>query len=176
MYTLTSDEKKALMMVYTPSMLLRGEVVAKLPVRYATWMRMEGAPEYLHFINVQAVSFLGNQVRAVQYDEMYFPSPQMICYHLAPPAADPVQFPPGGLAGQFNNPTAIAVDAQGNVYVVDSGNQRVEKYTSGGGYIASWGVPGTGPGQFQAPYGVAVASDGSVYVVDTGNNRVQRFR
>lgn len=81
-----------------------------------------------------------------------------------------------GHNGAFNNPHAIAMDSQGNAYVLDSGNNRVQKYDSNGNFILQWGTQGAGNGQFNNPSGIAIdRSSGNVYVVDTGNNRVQKF-
>jgi hypothetical protein len=77
--------------------------------------------------------------------------------------------------GQFNAPWGIAVDNSGYVYVVDSGNNRVQKFTSSGAYVTKWGNTGSGNGQFNAPYGIAADNSGFVYIVDSGNVRVQQF-
>ncbi len=77
--------------------------------------------------------------------------------------------------GQFNSPTGITVDANGTVYVVDTGNNRVQKFDSAGNFITKWGTAGSGPGQFSNPTGIELDSAGNVYVADTGNARVQRF-
>ena len=64
----------------------------------------------------------------------------------------------------------------GNVYVTDSGNSRVEKFTGSGSFITQWGSKGFGHGQFNpGPVGVAVDSFGNVYVTDAESNRVQKF-
>ncbi|MBF0459720.1 MAG: hypothetical protein HQK99_17675, partial [Nitrospirae bacterium] len=81
--------------------------------------------------------------------------------------------------GQLNYPDGIAIDSNGYVYVFDSGNYRVQKFTSDGTFVTKWGSAGTGDGQFtsnlgNAP-GIAVDSSGFVYVVDSGNYRVQKF-
>jgi sugar lactone lactonase YvrE len=81
----------------------------------------------------------------------------------------------GSNDGQLNGPSLLAVDPDGFVYVADTGNNRVQKFTADGAFLLAWGSPGTGAGQFSAPSGVAVGPDGSVYVSDTGNDRVQRF-
>lgn len=72
--------------------------------------------------------------------------------------------------GQFNGPRAVAVDAAGNVYVVDKYNHRVQKFDSSGGFL---GVIGHA---FQFPQGVAVDPWGDVYVSEIGyNHRVEKF-
>ncbi len=78
-------------------------------------------------------------------------------------------------AGQFRNPWGIAVDGNGDVYVTDAGNQRVQKFDREGNFITQWGGFGGGDGQFNFPYGIAVDPRGSVFVVDSGNVRVQQF-
>ena len=77
--------------------------------------------------------------------------------------------------GQFQDPRDVAVDKEGNVYVVDSGNHRIQKFDAHGHFLAQWGGQGNGPGQFREPWGIAVADDGSVYVADTWNHRIQKF-
>ncbi len=78
--------------------------------------------------------------------------------------------------GQFNGPTDVVVDAAGNVYVVDSGNHRIQKFDSTGKFLGKWGTRGSGPGQFETPISIALDSSGRfVYVVDKGNHRVQKF-
>ena len=104
----------------------------------------------------------------------------------APNPAAAVELPPvfslkwgtsGSGNGQFNSPYGVAVDSSsGNVYVVDTGNRRVQKFTSTGTYLTQWGSFGSGNGQFNTPTGVAVdSSSGNVYVVDTSNHRIQKF-
>ena len=62
-----------------------------------------------------------------------------------------------------------------NVYVVDTTNNRVQKFDASGNFVNTWGSPGTGNGQFDIPSGIAVDNSGNVYVADTANNRVQKF-
>ena len=61
------------------------------------------------------------------------------------------------------------------VYVVDLGNQRVQKFDKDGNFLAKWGSYGTQDGEFRNPYGVSVDNGGNVYVVDYFNDRVQVF-
>jgi DNA-binding beta-propeller fold protein YncE len=61
------------------------------------------------------------------------------------------------------------------VYVVDSSNDRVQKFTSTGTFLTSFGSAGSGNGQFSFPEGIAVNLSGTVYVADAGNGRVELF-
>jgi NHL repeat-containing protein len=110
----------------------------------------------------------------------------------------------GNGPGQLFEPNGIAVDQQsGDVFVVDSDNARVDRFSSSGRFLYAWGwgiaektkplvaqrcssrcvlgIEGPGVGQFQFPEGIAVdnspssASRGDVYVVDIGNHRIQKF-
>lgn len=77
--------------------------------------------------------------------------------------------------GLFDNIMDIAVDGKGNIYAVDMGNNRVQKFDPRGVYLLSWGGRGSSPGEFNEPRGIAVDRRGDVYVVDTWNHRVQKF-
>ncbi len=86
----------------------------------------------------------------------------------------------GNGPGQFRWPRGIAVSPDGFVYVADSQNHRIQKFTADGTLVASWGSFGgcpaqPPPGTFCEPWGVAVGPDGSVYVADTWADRVQKF-
>ena len=80
--------------------------------------------------------------------------------------------------GQFNSPSSVAVNpSSGNVYVADTGNNRIEEFTSSGIFIKKWGSSGSADGEFIGPTGIAVSvSSGNVYVADYGNNRIQVFK
>ncbi len=69
----------------------------------------------------------------------------------------------------------VAVDSSGNVYVVDSYNHRVQKFTSSGVFLLEWGGFGSDDGKLYYPKGIAVDSSNNVYVVDAYNHRVQKF-
>jgi hypothetical protein len=77
--------------------------------------------------------------------------------------------------GEFDHPGGVAVDSSGNVYVADSGNDRIQKFDSDGAFITKWGSSGTGDGQFSYPRCVAVDSSSNVYVADGYNERIQKF-
>ena len=82
----------------------------------------------------------------------------------------------GPFNGWFATVTGIAIGPQGNVFVADFYNHRVQKFAADGTFLTSFGRKGGGPGEFNYPISVALASDGSVYVADYGNNRVSRWR
>jgi DNA-binding beta-propeller fold protein YncE len=77
--------------------------------------------------------------------------------------------------GQLNTPRGVALDSQGNVYVADTLNHRIEKFNRAGQALTTWGTEGSGDGQFKEPMGVAVDAQGNVFVADTWNHRVQKF-
>ncbi len=81
----------------------------------------------------------------------------------------------GSLEGQMKEPVGIAVSSGGNLYVVEKGNGRVEKFSPSGELLAKFGGSGSGTGQFKEPSAIAVAPDASVWVADSGNNRIQHW-
>jgi sugar lactone lactonase YvrE len=81
----------------------------------------------------------------------------------------------GALEGQFNFPKGLGIDSEGNIYVADSQNHRIQKFGSDGRFLTAWGSPGEAPGQFNEPWGIAVDDEDNVYVADTWNHRIQKF-
>jgi len=77
--------------------------------------------------------------------------------------------------GQFNYPTDIWVDMQGQVYVTDALNARIQIFSVEGGYIQTFGQPGDTPGSFSKPKGVTVDPAGHIYVCDALFDAVQIF-
>ena len=84
--------------------------------------------------------------------------------------------------GTFNEPWGVAVGPDGSVYVTDTWNHRVQKFTRDGRPIKTWGQYGQpvienpeSASFFWGPRGIAVDSSGHVYVADTGNKRIVIF-
>jgi RHS repeat-associated protein len=84
-----------------------------------------------------------------------------------------------GLASQthtaLKSPSDVAVDASGNVWTLDKGNNRVVEYGEGGEFIREAGGLGSGAGKLSSPSAIDVDSNGNVWVADTANNRVVEF-
>jgi DNA-binding beta-propeller fold protein YncE len=81
----------------------------------------------------------------------------------------------GYAPGHFLFPTYVWVDSNGDVYVTDTMNCRVQRFSPEGKYIRSYGERGDAWGQFNRPKGVALDTFHNVYVVDSGWSNVQIF-
>jgi DNA-binding beta-propeller fold protein YncE len=81
--------------------------------------------------------------------------------------------PPSNVEGGFREPDAVAVDPSGNIWVADSGHNRVLEFNKERQYVRQFGSEGTGEGQFQGILGIATNASGDVYV--SGSDRVQEF-
>jgi DNA-binding beta-propeller fold protein YncE len=77
--------------------------------------------------------------------------------------------------GDFGAPQCAAVDKDGNVYVTDTLNNRVEIFDADGNFLSQFGKAGDGPGYFSRPKGIAVDSDGHIWVADSMQDRLQVF-
>ena len=87
---------------------------------------------------------------------------------------------PGDGPDTFNQPNAVAVAPNGDLFISDGhnvgrGNARVIKFTRDGKFIKQWGGHGSAPGQFEMPHALAFDSKGRLFVADRGNNRIQIF-
>jgi len=83
--------------------------------------------------------------------------------------------PAGTGEAKPQRPLGVAADRKGNVWVVDTENNRILRYDEEGKYLSQFGSTGTGNGQFMSPRGIAISPSGNIWVTDTGNARVQQF-
>jgi DNA-binding beta-propeller fold protein YncE len=77
--------------------------------------------------------------------------------------------------GNFGAPQGVALDKDGNVYVTDTLNNRVEIFDADGNFISLFGKHGDGPGYFSRPKGIALDVDGHIWVADEMEDRLQVF-
>lgn len=78
--------------------------------------------------------------------------------------------------GQFDKPRGIAVDAEGNLYVADLSNARIQKFSPAGDFLSVLGRAGTGDGELREPNGIAIDSNANIYVADALNHRLIKFK
>ncbi len=77
--------------------------------------------------------------------------------------------------GTFWGPRDIAIDPTGNLYIADTGNKRIQKFSPDGQFLKAFGGGGIIPGSFEEPVGLDVDQQGNIYVADTWNRRIQKF-
>ncbi len=100
-----------------------------------------------------------------------------------PPGALPVSPLPIKLAfgvkgtgpGQLSDPRGIAVDGQGDIFVVDTGNRRIDEFSPDGKAVREIGQGGAGDGQFDEPVAAVVNPDGELVVLDSISGWISRF-
>ncbi len=78
--------------------------------------------------------------------------------------------------GQLNRPAGIAYDSSGNVFVVDTKNNRIQKFDKEGNFLGMWGKAGKEPGQFDNPVSLNIDPISNyLYISDSGNKRIEIF-
>jgi DNA-binding beta-propeller fold protein YncE len=83
---------------------------------------------------------------------------------------------PGGSSGHFQRSKGIALDSDGNLYVVDALADTVQIFDEEARFMLNFGGPGAGSGEFWLPAGMAIDDADRIYVVDSYNHRVQTFQ
>jgi RHS repeat-associated protein len=81
----------------------------------------------------------------------------------------------GTVAGDLKAPHAISADSAGDVWVADSGNNRVDEFGPTGTYLQTFGKEGTAEGKLKSPKGIAIDSEGNAWVADTANSNTQEW-
>lgn len=122
MRELAPDEKLSTVMVYTPTSLVRGELILKDHVRVSIWLRTQGVPNYIHLYNAHLIQLAGLPPKTHTPGEAFVPTPEVIGFHLAPPAQDPLDYDQSELnrkmelahvlAGSFEIKSKIRVSTQ----------------------------------------------------------------
>jgi hypothetical protein len=83
---------------------------------------------------------------------------------------------PGKAPGQLHYPYDLALDGRGHVYVLEYGNNRVQKFTLDGRFLGCWGRGGRQEGEMHNPWALDLDSRGRLHILDSNNHRVQRVR
>ena len=82
---------------------------------------------------------------------------------------------PHSVTPDLTSPSGVAVDGDGNLYVVDFEANFVQKYSPDGQPLIRFGQKGSGPGQFAGPSNLALDAQGNLYIADTNNQRIQKL-
>jgi len=82
----------------------------------------------------------------------------------------------GAAPGQFDWPRGIASDAQGNIFVSDANNGRIQMFSADGVFVSAFGKVGEGEGEFKEPSAIALDGRRNIYVADFLNRRVQKLK
>jgi DNA-binding beta-propeller fold protein YncE len=72
-------------------------------------------------------------------------------------------------------PHSMAFDSEGNIYVTDVNNHRIQKFTSDGEFITKWGTEGNADGEFGLPLGIGSDSKGNIFVIDQATSSISQF-
>ncbi len=94
MYTLAADEKATTVLVYTQNSMIRGELVTKQTARVSIWLRIQVQINYLHIHKPQVLVFGGPLTKSMVFDELHCPISEILGFHLAPPADEPLDYDP----------------------------------------------------------------------------------
>ena len=77
--------------------------------------------------------------------------------------------------GEFKDPIGVAIGPSGDIYVTDTGNNRIQRFRPDGAFVSGWGERGDKLGQLDRPMHAVFAPDGYLYVAEYLNDRIQVF-
>ena len=92
MYTLGPEEKVSVVMAYTQTGLVRGEIVTRESMRLNNWFRTDSAPDYIHLYKLQWLQASGGAIKSLAYRELLLPISLVIGFHVAPPSQEPLDY------------------------------------------------------------------------------------
>jgi len=81
----------------------------------------------------------------------------------------------GSQAGQFTHPCGVAIGRNGNIFVSDSANCRIQIFTAQGDFINQFGTSGKSNGQLDFPNGITIDKRGNLIIADDNNKRISIF-
>jgi hypothetical protein len=94
MREIAPDEKISTVIIYTQTMLIRGDIILRENMRVSIWLRTQGVPNFIHLYKVNLIQLAGSPPRTYSKAEVFIPTPEIIGFHLAPPAQDPLDYDP----------------------------------------------------------------------------------
>jgi len=110
-------------------------------------------------------------------DQVVMALPQGSCIHVLNNKGELVRSfgSAGSEDGQFKNPSGVVVDQEGNYYVTDTGNHRIQVFNSEGQFARTFGSEGPDAGNFNEPRGISLSRKGFLAIADSKNNRVEVY-
>ena len=125
MYTLGPEDKATMVMAYSQTGMIRGEVVTRDNVRVSVLLRMDGTPDFIRVYNPNVISLAGGQARSAAYSDILVPSASLMGFHIAPPAHDQLDYdndetnrtnaPVSLIMGAFNLKGRIRISEQSDI-------------------------------------------------------------
>jgi hypothetical protein len=92
MYTLGPDEKATTVMVYSRDKLIHGDLITNKNARVNLWLRTQGAPNYIHLLKPDILSFTSTPPKSLKFEEYFFPTQRVIGFHIAPPGSEALDY------------------------------------------------------------------------------------
>ncbi len=87
-----NEDKVSTVIMYSADAMIHGSLVTKANVRVSVWLRTQGVPNYIHLYKAQVIKFGSIPPKVLTYKEIFFPTEKVLAFHLAPPAADVLDY------------------------------------------------------------------------------------